>query len=101
MTELRAPAVDTRSLLRLWFTLTAVAAILAGLSSTNDFISRVFAPDGEITELFYVHVLRAGLVIGGTALMLAAARAPLVLLQKALLLALAVIVTLAGVEVML
>jgi hypothetical protein len=99
MTEMQARAFHQGSPLRLGFALVAAAAIVTGLGATNNFISRVLAPDGEITELFYVHVLRAGLVIGGIALLLAAARAPLQALQRVLLLAVAVTITLAGFEV--
>lgn len=99
MTELPGAAFRWRSTLRLGFALAAAAAIVAGIGAPNDFISRVFAPDGEITELFYVHVLRAGLVFGGIVLALAAARASRGVLKRVLLLAVAVSVTLAGLEV--
>ena len=99
MTQIQARAFQWRSTLRLGFALVAAAAVVAGLGLTNDLIARLFAPDGEITELFYVLVLRAGLVIGGLALLVAAARAPLGALQKVLLLAVALTVALAGLEV--
>ncbi len=77
----------------------ACIAIAAGLLSTTAFITRLLAPDGEITEVGYIYALRAAVVIGGLALLWAAARAPLALLQKASLLMATLVVTFTGIEI--
>lgn len=75
-----------------------VALIWGGFSLTPARVGLLFAPDGEITQRGFVYALQAFVAVTGLTLVVAAWRAPIGLLHRALLLSVALGLPLGGLE---
>jgi len=78
--------------IRALFILAGLALAGSGLLATPAFVARLVSPDGEITQVGYVYVLRAVAFVVGGLLTLAAVRGSVVLLYRVLLLAVGIAV---------
>ena len=61
--------------LRVGFSLVGAAVVAAGAVLTPVRMARLFAPDGEITQVSYIHGLRLALAVAGVVFILAGTRA--------------------------